>query len=310
MNDNSATRIYGIIITLLLLLSAGIGWFFWNKSKNMMVENQKKQVQIDSLVSVKTRLQTELDSLQLSYANLRTENETLAGRIAVTAQMMAEKDAVIQRVKTESVDNQRDLASLRAQVQSLQQFKTEYETVIQTLKAENEQLRNENLALKGDISNLKGANDQLTAQVTDLSEKLAEQIRKTQSAVFKATSFKVEVERRNDKITSKARRAREILISFDLANVPATYQGPQKLYLSITDEKGKPIPTDNPTKTTVMAPSGTIEIVAQAVKPVTLDETSRQNFAYKLEDKLKSGNYVVAIYCDKGLLGASSFRLN
>jgi hypothetical protein len=45
-------------------------------------------------------------------------------------------------------------------------------------------------------------------------------------------------------------------------------------------------------------------------KQTVLMNTQRMVFNYKLEDKLKAGNYVVAIYCDKGLLGASSFRLS
>ena len=99
-------------------------------------------------------------------------------------------------------------------------------------------------------------------------------------------------------------------MSFDLADVPDIYQGPQKLYMVITDERGNPIASDNPTKATVYAPTGPVEIQAQQVKAVVLESTQRMSFHHKFDDKLKSGSYVVAIYCDKGLLGASSFKLN
>ena len=181
--------------------------------------------------------------------------------------------------------------------------------MITVLRQENQQLREENERLSSENEQLRGDKEQLSGQVTDLAKQLEDQIRKTQSATFKASSFRVEVERRNDKLTAKARRARELLISFDLADVPETYQGAQKLYLVITDDKGNPISVKNPTKATIYAPTGPVEIIAQQVKQVVLESTQRLSFVHKLEDKLSSGNYVAAIYCDKGLLGASSFRL-
>ena len=140
-------------------------------------------------------------------------------------------------------------------------------------------------------------------------KQLEEQIRRTQSAKFRASSFKVELVKRNDKLTSKARRARDISVSFDLAEVAESFHGPNKLYLVITDENGKAIESDTPTKVTIAAPSQNVDIIAQQTKSVVLQETQRFSFNYKLEERLKSGNYVAAIYCDKGLLGAASFRL-
>ena len=122
-------------------------------------------------------------------------------------------------------------------------------------------------------------------------------------------SFSVQLERRNDKLTTRAKKAREVFVKFDLADVPKTFQGQQKIYMVITDDKGNPIASKNPTKVTVYPPSGAVEIIAQQLKEVEIANTQRLSFNHKFEDRLKSGNYVVAIYCDKGLLGASSFRL-
>ncbi len=306
MSDNqSSSRVYGIIVTLLLLLSAGIGWFFWNKSKTILVEKEQQKVLLDSLGGVKMGLERQIDSLQLAYTDLRTENETLQGKIASTAAQVAQKESLVQQIKTQST---RDVNSLRGQVESLQAAKTEMETIINLLRAENSQLKNENVALKGENAALKGSKDSLAAEVNSLSDKLADQIRRTQSATFKATSFRVEIEKKNNKLTTRARRVREINVTFDLVDVPDQYLGEQKLYLVITDEKGKPIASTNPTKVTVKAPSGSVEITACAYKSSFLKKTNRESFAYKLEEKIQKGNYVVAIYCEHGLLGVASFR--
>ncbi len=307
MSENQNSRLYSIVVTVMLVLAAILGWFFWQKSRSMMSESTQRQQTLDSLSLVKSNIEHDLDSLSLAYSSLRTENENLQGKVTNTAALVEQKEITIRQIKASTAKN---LEDLQKQVADLQRVKTEYETIISVLRQENTQLKEENERLTGENAQLKGEKEQLSGQVTDLAKQLEEQIRKTQSATFKATSFRVEVERRNDKLTTKARRARELLVSFDLADVPQSYQGPQKLYLVITDDKGNPIMTKNPTKATIYAPTGPVEIQAQQVKQVVLDTTQRMSFVHQLEDKLKSGNYVVAIYCDKGLLGASSFRLS
>lgn len=306
MSDNQNSRLYSIVVTVLLLLSAILGWFFWQKSKTVLADNERQEAEATILLQQKSDIEGQLDSLSNAYASVRTENENLQGRLSSTAKLVEDRENLIRQIKAQTG---KDITALRAQVADLLKTKTEMETVIKVLTDDNTQLRAENERLTGENQQLRGEKDQLSGQVTDLAKQLEEQIRKTQSATFKATSFRVELERRNDKLTTKARRAREIFVSFDLADVPEAYRGPQKLYLVITDEKGTPVISTNPVKATVYAPTGPVEILSQQVKQVNLDQTQRMSFNYKFDERLRSGNYVVAIYCDKGLLGASSFRL-
>ena len=306
MSTNQNSSVYGIVIGVLLLLSAGLGWFFWQKSQTMKAESEKQALEIAALSQEKSKIEMQLDSLSGAYSNLRTENENLQGKVTSTASRVEEKEIIIKKIRAQS---SKDLNALRTAVADLEKAKTEMETIIKVLQDENAQLRAENERLSGENAQLKDEKDQLSGQVGDLAKKLEDQIRKTQSATFRATSFRVEPVRRNDKLSTKARRIREIYVSFDLTDVPEPFQGAQKLYMVITDEQGRPIPTANPAKATIYAPSGPVEIIAQQVKQANLEQTQRMSMNFKFDERLKSGNYVVAIYCDKGLLGASSFRL-
>lgn len=306
MSNNQNSSVYGIVITILLMLAAGLGFFFWQKSKTFLVQNEKIKVEQQALETEKIDIERSLDSLSNAYSALRTENESLQGRVNATAQLVQEKEEAIKQIKNVSA---KDIQELRAQMAELKKAKIEIETIVATISAENEALKLENKRLTEENGQLKGSNTELTGQVQDLAKQLEEQIRKTQSATFKATAFSVQLERRNDKLTTRAKKAREIFVSFDLADVPKTFQGQQKIYMVITDDKGNPISSKNPTKATVYAPSGPVEIMAQQIKEVEIDVTQRLSFSHKFDDRLKSGNYVIAIYCDKGLLGASSFRL-
>jgi chromosome segregation ATPase len=306
-NNNQNPRTLLTILILLLIFSIGSSIYFWNKSRNAGASVTSLTESVQALEAEKARIEHALDSLSAAYGEVRIENEGLRGKEASTAELIAQKDASIKKIKSQ---NNRELAALRAQLDELRQLKIEYETLITAVQVENEQLKAENQRLLGENKQLQTENSSLNGQVGDLAQKLEDQIRKTQSAKFKATSFKVEIGRKNDKQTIRAKKAREINVSFDLIDVPEKYHGDQHLYLVITDEKGKAISSTKPIKTTIEAPTGNLQIEAQQVKAVSLAEKQRLSFNYKLDERLKSGNYVAAIYCNVGLLGASTFRLN
>jgi peptidoglycan hydrolase CwlO-like protein len=301
------SRTYAIVVTVLLALAAVLGFFFWLKSRTYLEEKKQAETERQTLEIRKVTIEHELDSLASAYSSLRTENENLQGRVTSSASIIAQKESDIRNLKNQSA---KDVGELRTQIALLESTKKDYEGFINLLRAENDSLKVENQRLTGENLELKGANTQLSGQVQDLAKQLEQQIQKTQSATFKATSFRVWTAKKGEKLTTKARRSREIDVSFDLIDVPEPFQGQQKLYMVITDDRGTPIPTANPTKATVYAPTGPVEIQAQQVKEVALGPTQRMQFHHKFDEKMKAGNYVVAVYCDKGLLGASSFKLN
>ncbi len=304
--NNTGLRIFAILMTLLFMVAAFFAWQNWSKNKVLTAEKVKQEAVLDSLVGVRAKLQNDLTTMENSLAELTTENEELEGKVAASANLLAKKNAEVKQIQ---VSNNKNEAALRSEIAALQQVKTERETIITMLTTENEALRSENKMLKGENAELKGSQEKLTAQVDDLAKQLSDQIKKTQSAKFKASAFRVEVEKKRGKLTTRAKKVNKLNISFDLADVPEQYRTAQKLYLVITDEKGVPIKTQNPTKATIKAPAGDVEIIASNVRPVELGETQRMAFTQELDEKLKKGNYVVAVYCDYGLLGASSFRL-
>lgn len=304
-NESTSSRNLAIAIIAAVLLTALLGWSIW-KIRSLGAEKEKQEMLIASLSQEKAQLESSLDSLQLALNNVRSENEELQGKVSASASVLAEKDAIIRQLKGKTAQQ---ASELRIQVDGLKQAKAEYEAILAVLRAENDQLKAENAELRAENAELRDSTSQLSAKVGDLASKLADQIQRTQSAQFKATAFKVEMERRSDKLTAKARRVRNLTVGFDLADVPEKFRGPQKLYLVISDATGTPIAAANPTKVTIEAPTGPIPIIAQQTRAVNLVQTQRLSFNYKLEEKLKSGNYVAAVYCDKGLLGASSFRL-
>ena len=288
-----------LISVILLILFAGLGIWSWNRlgslQKIRQAETQQHEFVLDSLLQVKSSLESRLDQLEADFSDLRVGNDSLAQDLVEVIDMVAEKETIIQ-------ENVREENALRKQVQHLQTLNDRYETIIAVLNQKNAVLTAEN-------ERLRGTTDSLSMQVSELGKRLESQIRQTQSAQYKATSFRVELERRNDKLSVKARKIRELKISFDLNNVPLPYRGNQQLFLVITDDRGLPVESKNPIQETIKTEKGNVPIVAQATQFQNIIDNQRIVLNYGLEERLKKGTYVVSVYSDKGLLGVASFRL-
>jgi DNA repair exonuclease SbcCD ATPase subunit len=136
-SSSNNSGVYGIVIALLLLLSAGLGYFLWQKSKSIIADKEKMEQEMTQLTNEKNSIARSLDSLTSSYSELRTENESLTSKIASSAQLVQQKEAAINKIKGESTV---EITALRAQVEELKKAKAEMEGIIAVVKAENAQL--------------------------------------------------------------------------------------------------------------------------------------------------------------------------
>jgi len=292
-----------LLAILLLLVTGALGIWSWTRYNHLSELRQAEAVQhevvLDSLSQVKVDLESNLDRLEKAFSDLSSENDTLAQRLAFTTNIVAEKDAAIQEIKSQNI---REEKALREQVQKLQRIKDRYETIIAVLDRKNAVLTEEN-------QRLRGMTDSLFMEISDLGRKLENQIRQTLSARYKATGFRLEMERRNDKPTIRAKRTRELKVFFELNRVPPDFQGNQQLYMVITNDRGVPISSPNPIEASVDTDRGPMAIVAQMTQTQNVIDNQRVELSYKLEDRLKKGTYIVSVYSEKGLLGVASFRL-
>ena len=294
-----------ILIVILLLLLMGVGyWGFKSNSekKELATQNTELNTKLGDLTELRDNLEREVDSLQQAYVSVVQENESLQGSIADAKQTIAQKDAALTKIKKQGAS---ETKNLKVQIEELLAAKTQLESQILDLQEENESLRELTGQLTADLSTAKSENQALAA----LNSTIQEEMKRLTLANFKASAFRVEVERKRPKATAKAGRARRIMISFDLTDVKKEFRGLRPLYLVITDDKGTPIKADNPIQAKVNVNNQAADIIAVKQQDVDVVENQRLSFTHELDEKLRSGYYRVAVYTDIGLLGASSFRL-
>ena len=302
MKAKQGLTILAVILGILLIIAAI--WGFNQNSKRKALESQNTELTgtVEDLEELRTDLLQEVDSLQQEFSLLAEQNGQLQGSLASAQETIAKTEVALRNAKAQSST---EINGLRAEIQKLLALKTQLESNINAVQAENDSLRIVTGMLEADLGVARDENQTLA----NLNKSIQEEVNRLTLANFKASAFQVDLEQKNEKVTTKARRVRTIRTSFDLTNVPAEYQGVSTLYLVITDDKGTPVAAANPIKAQTVSNNQKMDIIAVKAKDVDITENQRLSMVYDLEDKLSAGYYRVAIYTDIGLLGASSLRV-
>lgn len=313
-NENRSRIITGVLIALALLFGVG-SCYFWNNSRQLGNENITLKAEVEDLNQLKASLETDIDSLQSAYATVVEENAGLRGNLEGAEQRLAERESQLRRLRRsyQTAQTQADeSASLRTQLEGLINAKSALEADISNLRTENQRLQEENAALASQVETANQKNNQLSGQVQDLDAKnkaIRDRLDKLAPAGFRASAFRVEVEKRNNKLTSKARAAKEVSVSFDLINVPEDKQGLHKLYVAATNFQGTPVKTAGSKSVTISNATETVTIDALTTKETNLNESQRLKLSFTPDQRLSPGYYNVFVYSDLGYLGSTSLRL-
>jgi len=305
-NNQNNTAKRSLIILAILLGLGTIGAGIWGFSQKKAVTelqstNQAMKAELGGLADLKTELASQVDSLENAYQTLAGENQNLQGSLADAQSALSRKDAEIKATKTNRLS---EVNGLKGEIQQLLAEKANLETVINDLQEENQTLKERTGQLERDLTVVRTENTSLG----NLNKTMQSELKRLTLANFKASGFQVEVEARKPKATASSGKARRVKVSFDLIEVPQEYQGLRPLYLVITNDKGVPIQGSGIQAKAVVNGS-TMDLLAVKAKDVNITATQRLSFSHELEEKLRDGVYLVSVFTDIGMLGASSFRL-
>lgn len=313
MKTEKSIKTYSVAVTGLLVLSIASSAYFWNVSTNKELERNAVEMEKESLLLEKGLLEAQLENLKQSYDLVMSENGELKGTVEQNKKAIAEKSTELGNLKKQQTTGRKNLEGLKRDVRMMRDAKVGLEAEVSALQKENEALRFENERLSGELRKVKNENQVLVDKVDELTE-ASQSLKSFQESIapagIRASAFRVEVEKRNDKLTVKGKKARELNISFDLMEVPENLHGVQKIYLAISDNKGTPVSGKNNKPVKIGPADKKAEVVSQQVKEVNLMGTQRLGFTYPLEQKLTPGYYRAAVYTEHGWIGSVSFRVS
>ncbi len=307
MKMEQKIKVYSAIVTGLFIMAAVSTAYFWKVSSDREAINTDLSMEKESLLVEKGLLSAQLESLHQTYNDARSENTELKGAISKNEELISEKDSQLKKLKKQSTTDRQTIEDLRKEVAAMRDLKLSLEKEVVALKSENETLRMENGQLSAELRSTQRENAELAGRISDLT--MVAQNTKLPGGV-RTSAFRVEVEKRNDKLTVKGKKARELVISFDMMDVPADLQGVQKVYLSVTDNKGTPVTAKSTMPVKVGLDEDVMEVLTHQTKEINITQGQRLAFNYPLDDKLKPGTYRAAIYTQIGWIGSVSFRVS
>lgn len=293
---------YALIALLLLLLSLGWGAYQWNVSKKLASANTVLSDQADSLMTAKNTLEQEVKTISGQLETVRKENTTLAENVTGLNNSLAEKDRVLERLRREN----NSLGSLKKQVGELRKLRESLNDQLNKLTNDYERLNTENQQLRQQNTTLVAENDKLRqTPVAKVEEP------KSTLPILKPNALRVEVLRRRENLTVKARRARKIAIIIDLpSEIGESALGKQTLYISLKDMAQRPLKAEDSRTVTVDAQSVMNPVTVHMSQVIDFSKSpQRLTFPYEIQEKLKAGIYSAELFTDKAFLGRVEFRL-
>ncbi|MBB5396361.1 hypothetical protein [Mucilaginibacter sp. AK015] len=287
--------IYFLIAVVVALLGTDVYLYTQKKNSDTKIVYQNDE---------KTRLQTELDSLEAQIEQVN------AGRAKMSAEMQAKNDSL--RVKIRVLRSElakgkltaAELSKAQEDIKQLRYFVTKYTADIEELKKQNTTLATERDTLKNNLA-------AVSQKATDLEQKNQELDTKVKvaSAIKVATAdvvaYKVKNSGKESDVT-KAKQAQKIKINFTIATNAVAEKGLHDVYVRIIDPTGNLITQND---------SGMFNADNQDLQYTyrTSIDFRDDGSAYTIDwinpAPFQKGAYTVLLYADGYTMGKTSITL-
>lgn len=282
-----------IAVPIVLALAA-LCWYFATQLDHQKEENTALQelAEMD-----KAEMQTEYQKFDQQYQELQNQlsNDSL---IAQIEQERERTQQLLRELENTRATDAREIARLKREIASLRAVLQSYIVQVDSLNQANQALRTENAEIRETADRQQTQISQLSSERTQLRERV------DRAAQLDATAFWVKPRNRRGRDTQKAKDVKRIAFGFTLVkNVTAT-NGQRTVYARIL----KP---DN----SVYKPSGHF-----AYEDTQLDYSEKTYVEYDgqeraitlysdVEEFLAAGTYKVYIFTDNQMVGQTAFTL-
>ena len=287
--------IYFLIVVVLALLATDVYLYLQKNKSDTKIVYQNDE---------KTRLQTELDSLESQIEQVN------AGKTKMSAELQAKNDSLQSKIKVLRTELAKgkltvaELAKAQEDVKQLRYFVTSYTAQIDELKKQNVSLATERDTLKTTLKTAYKKDSTLSKQNGDLRAKV-----KVGSAIKLAmadvVAYKIKGSGKEVDV-KRAGPAKKIKINFTIASNDIADKGMHDIYARIID------PTGNLITGTDSGPFNADGQDLQYTYKTSID-FKNDGSGYTIEwvnpNAFQKGTYTVLLYADGYTMGKTSFML-
>lgn len=287
--------IYFLILVIIALLGTDVYLYL------------KKNKADDRIVYVndqKTRLETELDSLEAQIAQVN------AGRVRMTTEMQAKNDSLQAKIKVLRSElakgklTAEELSKAQEDVKQLRYFVTKYTADIEELKKQNQDLTIERDTLRTNLTTVAAKASDLEKQNQDLNTKV-QVASALKLGAINIVGYKVKNNGKESDET-KAKNVNKLKIGFTVAGNQVAAKGTHDIFFRIIDPTGNLITsTDGGTFTA----DGTELQATYRTSIDFYDDGKTYIVDWMSQQPFQKGTYTVLMYADGYTMGKGTLYL-
>jgi chromosome segregation ATPase len=291
--SNNRGTVIGLSIVIVVLL----GYIIFQHFNTNRLVDEKVKVEVE-----RNGVLEELESLQLEYQSVTTDNDTLNAQIAAQQQKIEEMLVEAKKHKGDAWT----IRKLKKETETLRVIMKGYLHTIDSLNTMNIALKTENVEIKGELAQEKKQTQQLLKKTEDLSEVVTKGS-KLQALDLWATAIKIRSNGSQTE-TDKASKAEKIKSCFVLSENQITTSGQKNIYFRIISPEGKVL-TDETSAGKTFIYDGVQGIYTMIRKVEYYNEALDVCIYWDIPETLSPGFYIVELYLEEVLIGKTSFDM-
>ncbi|MBR4827148.1 MAG: hypothetical protein IKZ91_04630 [Bacteroidales bacterium] len=216
--NGGAKTVMVIMIVVALILAAALAVVLWQKN------NLVSELQTD-----KEALTEQIVALQTDYENLSSDYDSINLQLDSSREEVAQ---LVERIRNTEATNRAKMRQYEKELGTLRTIMRGYIVQIDSLNQLNHKLTLDAAAARRDLAEHKRLNEQLTAQVEDLTGKVVT------GSIIKARGVRLEAYNGLGKIADRSRNVQRLLVSLSLVENALAEPGPVRVYVRVKDPNG------------------------------------------------------------------------
>ncbi len=294
-SKKNATRliILGILVALIAIAAAVLGYHYFY-TKPLLEENEE----------LKELAELEKQEMESQYRDFDVQYEMLQSQLSndsLIAQIENERrhtQQLLEELERTKATDAAEIKRLKAEIASLREVLKSYIVQVDSLNRLNQSLSEENTQIKAQVAEQSTQISTLSTERNQLKDKV------NIAAQLDATGFWVTPKNKKSKDTQKVKDVKKLAFGFTIVKNVTAQNGQRIIYACIL----KP---DN----SVMGQKGTF-----AYENTQLEYTEKKYIDYTGEEEkvtmysdvtefLEAGTYKLFVFCDKQMIGQTTFTL-
>ncbi|MCD8742438.1 hypothetical protein LT679_17645 [Mucilaginibacter roseus] len=287
--------IYFLIIVVIALLGTDV---------YLYLQKNKSDTRVVYINDEKTRLKTELDSLEAQIELVNSAKTKMSAELQAKNDSLQSKIRVLRAELAKGKLSAAELAKAREDVKQLRYFVTKYTADIEELKKQNSSLLTERDTLKSNLAVATEKASTLEKQNQELNTKV-QQAAALKLSAAEIVAYKVKDNGKESDV-SKAKSAKKFKINFTLVPNGVAAKALHDVYVRVLDPTGNLI-------TSADAGSFTADDQEMQYSYKTAIDFRDDGSAYTIDwvnpSPFQKGTYTVMLYSDGFSMGKSSITL-